>query len=161
MDPQIFSYFLLPDYTGTFGMTLDEISNSYTELSLLFSPYYTISNYYVNMLAFNVDENTEKITAFRMVINDGIASSDIHTILSSKYNYYQNNDENTMFAYRDGNSQETSKIMIIYNAETGIISFFDLENYTSNSSTQSQKSIWKEDLSNNDELAIAKSMLIM
>jgi len=121
-------YYIWPDYTDTFGLTTDQIVSRFGDLYYGTLPYYSLINYYVGDIYFLIDKKTDKVTAFQLgIISDEI--SVINSFLSSKYRHYKTNETNTMFVYRDGETQETSKVMIIYNTENKTVIYYDLENY--------------------------------
>lgn len=128
----------LPDYTYAFGMTLDEISETYGELYLGVLPMYFISNDYIESVYFNIDNNTGKTTAYQLSLKAGFSIDEIHEYLSSLYIQYGENDAKTMYGYRDGATKETSKIQVILNGENGTITYYDLETYGQSGGTKAQ-----------------------
>lgn len=119
--------YMWPDYADTFGLTIEDIVSRFGEFYGGL-PFYGLENIYVESVYFKMDSTTDKVTAFLLGVRSGFDSSVIHAILSSKYNYYKADETNTMFAYRDGDTDETSSIRIIYNTESGIVYYYDLEN---------------------------------
>lgn len=123
-----------PDYTSAFGMTLDDLESTYGELYYGILPMYYIVNDFVEYVYFNVDDNTGKTTAYLLNLNKGFSINEIHEYLSSIYTFYKVNDTNTQFAYCDGETRDTSKIQVVFNAESGTITYYDIEAFTSSSS---------------------------
>lgn len=117
------------NYTLTFGYTTSQIVNAFGALYYDILPMYSVSSEYVKTIYFNIDEKTDKVTAYQLTLQDGVDTEVIHSALSYAYNYYKANDENTQFAYRDGDSAETSKVMIVFNKEKNVITYYDLEYY--------------------------------
>ena len=130
-----------PDYTYSFGLTTDEIVKEFGSLYYDILPYYFLTNYYVESVYFNMDDVTDKVTAYQLTIRPGIDVQSLHKLLSSKYNHYKSNEANTQFAYRDGDSQETSKVMIVYNSEKGVVIYYDLENYGKSSNNVKKRAL--------------------
>lgn len=119
--------FGIPDYTSDFGLTESEIVAKYGELYLGALPYYAVSNQYVSTVYFVIDETTGKVTAYQLTTVDGVDPETIKSLLAAKFNMYRSQDN--QFAYRDGETQDSSKVMIVYNATRGTITVFDLLNY--------------------------------
>ena len=53
---------------------------------------------------------------------------EVNNILSERYNYYQSNEANTMFGYRNAGDDD-STIMVIYNSEDAIVTWYDWEKF--------------------------------
>lgn len=138
LSPTVYQW---PDYTYSFGMTTDEIVKKFGSLYFDVLPYYFLTNYYVESVYFNMDEATDKVTAYQLTVRTEIDVQSLHKLLSSKYNYYKSNDTNTQFAYRDGDSQETSKVMIVYNSEKSVVIYYDLENYGKSSNNAKTRAL--------------------
>ena len=126
ISPEIYIW---PDLTNNFGLTTGEIVNKFGSLYYDILPYYFLTNYYVESVYFSIDDVTDKVTAYQLTVRTEVDVQSIHKLLSSKYNHYKSDETGTQFAYRDGDSQETSKIMIVYNSERGTVIYYDLENY--------------------------------
>lgn len=124
-----------PDYTSAFGMTPDELVATYGEYGIL--PIYYIVNDYVEYVYFNVDDNTGKTTAYLLNLNTGFNTQEIHEYLSSKYTFYKSNETSTQYAYCDGPTRDVSNLQIVFNAERGTITYYDIKpNGSSSSSTR-------------------------
>ena len=122
-------FYTWPDYTSEFGKTTNEIIAKFGPLYYDVLPYYDIINKYVYSIYFNMDKNTDKVTAYFHDINKDIPASTIVDILSTKYNHYRTDETNTMYAFRDGDTQESSKVMIIYDSSKSTATYYDLLNY--------------------------------
>lgn len=138
-----------PDFSDTFGMTTDQIVARFGEL-FYGLPYYAVSNIYAESIYFNIDNITNKVIAYQLGIRPSVTVESLHKLLSSKYNCYKSNDTNTQFAYCDGDSQETSKIMLVYNSEKAIVVCYDLENYGKSSNNVQSRSMSNADVFNTD-----------
>lgn len=123
------SYFQWPDYVDTFGLTTSEVIERFGEFYYGVLPYYAVVNSFVETIYFNIDKTTDKVTVYQLGVKSELDSSIIHEILSSKYNCYRSDETGTQFAYRDGESKEDSKIMIVYNVTNKTVTYYDLENY--------------------------------
>ncbi len=122
-------YFMLPDYTHTFGFTEEQIIAEFGELYMGILPLYdNIFNNYVESVYFLLDDKTGKVTAYQMTLKEGTKLNIVDKFLvSANYNMYKS--ENGQYAYRDGDSAETSKVMIVYNSNKNTITYYDLKNY--------------------------------
>lgn len=127
-----------PDYTSDFGLTTSQIVSKYGPLYYDILPYYGVANILVGSIYFSIDDTTDKVTAFQLTINSDIDGDKLHKFLSKKYNFYKSDDTNTQFAYRDDDSQETSKIMLVYNKTKGTVTYYDLLNYGKSSSARTR-----------------------
>ncbi len=123
------SYWIWPDYTGTFGLTTEQIVERFGDLYYGVLPYYLVSNVYVETIYFTIDETTGKVTAYQLGVRSSVKTQDVLKLLSAQYNLYQTDETNTMFAFRDNETQENSKIMVVYDTVNSVVIYYDLENY--------------------------------
>ena len=129
-----------PDYTDTFGLDTEQIVERFGELFYGVMPYYLLSNVYVESIYFTIDETSGKVTAYQLGVRNSVNTQDILKLLSSKYNLYQTDETNTMFAFRDGETQEDSKIMAVYDIANSIVIYYDLENFRVSSTSAKNES---------------------
>lgn len=122
------TYLMFPDYTHTFGFTEEQIIAEFGELYMDVLPLYGIFNTYAESVYFLLDNKTGKVTAYQVTLKEGTKLDMVNKLLVfANYNMYKS--ENGQYAYRDGETQETSNVMIVYNSNKNTITYFDLKNY--------------------------------
>lgn len=119
--------YIFPDYTSDFGLKDADIVKKYGTPYFDITGYYALNNYYANLVAFNYNQTTEKVTAYSLIINEGVSTEAIKALLESKYKLYK--EENNQYAYRDADTKEDSKIMVVYTPEKKLINVYDLRNF--------------------------------
>lgn len=117
----------LPDYTGDFGLTTDEIVKKYGELYLGVLPIYNVANMYISAIRYIMDDVTDKVTAYQCTVRDNISADIINKHLASQYNLIMS--DGNRFGYGDGDTRNTSRIWLVYTTEQKTITFFDQDNY--------------------------------
>lgn len=117
----------IPDRTCDFGLTTNEIVKKYGELLYGVLPMYDVNSIYVSTIYYTIDKNTNKVTAFQYTVRENISPNIINKHLSAQYNLIAS--EGNMYGYGDGDSRNTSRIWIVYNADRKNITFFDQDNY--------------------------------
>ena len=122
------SFFKMPDYSEDLGKTEDEIVAKYGELYYGILPLYEVSNHYGYSIYFVISETTGAVTAAQFALVPEISVNEVNSILSERYNYYQSNETNTMFGYRNA-GEEDSTIRVIYNSEDATVTWYDLLNF--------------------------------
>ena len=119
--------YIFPDYTADFGLKDAEIVKKYGSPYFDITGYYALNNYYANLIAFNYDKTTEKVTAYSLILNETVSVDAVKALLESKYKLFK--EENGQYGYRDADTKEESKIMIVYTPDKKLLNVYDLRNF--------------------------------
>lgn len=119
--------YVFPDYTSDFGLKDADIVKKYGSPYFDITGYYALNNYYANLVAFNYNKTTEKVTAYSLILNESVSVDAVKALLENKYKLYK--EENGQYAYRDADTKEDSKIMIVYTPEKNLLNVYDLRNF--------------------------------
>lgn len=112
----------LPDYTDMFGYTTEQLSGVFGEL-LGGEPMFFIDNDFFDIVYFNIDKDTQKATAYSLMLKSNIDTGVLHTMLSKKYNNYRN--VGNSHGYCEGKTLEASQLMIVFDEDNRIITVCD------------------------------------
>lgn len=126
LSPLVYAW---PDYTDTFGLTTNEIVARFGDLYYGSLAFYALSNVWVESIYFNIDKTTGKVVAYEMGVKSGYDSALVRSKLAALYNYWKADDTNTQFAYLDGDTRNTSNLMVVYNTTSKSVIYYDLQNY--------------------------------
>ena len=118
---------MFPDYTSDFGLKDIDIVKKYGSPYFDVTGYYALNNYYANLVAFNYNKTTEKVTAYSLIINDGVSAESVKALLEKKYKFYKESEG--QYAYRDADTKEESKILVVYTPEKKLMNVYDLRNF--------------------------------
>lgn len=119
--------YVFPDYTSDFGLKDIDIVKKYGSPYFDVTGYYALNNYYANLVAFNYNKTTEKVTAYSLIINDGVSAESVKALLEKKYKFYKESEG--QYAYRDADTKEESKILVVYAPEKKLMNVYDLRNF--------------------------------
>lgn len=119
--------YVFPDYTSDFGLKDVDIVKKYGSPYFDVTGYYALNNYYANLVAFNYNKTTEKVTAYSLIINDGVSAESVKALLEKKYKFYKESEG--QYAYRDADTKEESKILVVYAPEKKLMNVYDLRNF--------------------------------
>lgn len=129
----------LPDYTDMFGYTTEQLSGVFGDL-LSGEPMFFIDNDFFDIVYFNIDKETQKTTAYSLMLKSDIDAEVLHTMLSMKYNNYRNVDNS--HAYCEGNTLEESQLMIVFNEDNRIVTVFDRATFGKSSASAPQMNMF-------------------
>ena len=99
-----------------------------------------IDNDFFDIVYFNIDKETQKTTAYSLMLKSDINTGVLHTMLSMKYNNYRNADNS--HAYCEGNTLEESQLMIVFNEDNRIVTVFDRATFGKSSASAPQMNMF-------------------
>lgn len=121
---------LWPDYTNGFGMTADELKESYG------APFYESGNSlcfmqendYVDFVAFSLSSATNTVYASSAFLKTDCDWQEALNFLNRKYFYYEKGSEpdDNFFAFTNNSILEASNIGITFNGNEGLVTYVDL-----------------------------------
>lgn len=121
------AYYVLADYTSDFGLRDSSIVKRHGDPAFGNTGYYMLDNYYARWLVFNYDKTSAKVTAYSFIINDGVSAEAVKALLAKKYKLFKESDG--QFGYRDADTKEDSKVLVVYNVANQMVTVYDLRNF--------------------------------
>lgn len=120
------SYFLIPDYTYTFGRTIQQIIDEFGEFNYDL-PLYLLDNYMITSVYFAADATNGKVNLFILFLSDDSNEKLVHSLLSKDYkNLKTSNGE---YGYYNANTIADATICAVYAPVDKMIMFYDLTTF--------------------------------
>lgn len=121
---------IYPDYTKSFGKSVDEIIEEYGSAFYESgtSYYFTQSNEYVSFVAFSFSSSTGTAYAASVFLLDNADKQNVLGYLKNKYYYYEKGSDtaNNYYAFTNKETLAASNIGITFDVANGLISYVDL-----------------------------------
>lgn len=119
--------YILPDYTSAFGLKDADIVKKYGSPYFGITGYYQLNNYYANLVAFTYHKTTSKVTAYTLIINDGVSADVVKSLLAKKYNLFK--EEGGQYGYRDAATKEDARVLVVYTPDKQLLNVYDYRNF--------------------------------
>ena len=130
--------YALPDFTSYMGSTVEQIVEAFGPLYEDQLPLYLLDNMWVQSVFFNMDKNTQKVTAYLLILDDRVPSASIKSLLEQQgYTNYKSQDGS--FAFCDGPDLKQSNWMVVFDSNKHTISVIDYLNYGKSTSQTKAK----------------------